>query len=214
GGCRRPSATGRPGHGRVDRRLRRAAAHRARRPRAPGGPLRRAGALDRRATAVGEGGTIDLEPPAGPLRRPHPHSGGDPRRGSRGAAGGGRLLARQGRLPALAGRARGVGRARPGRAAAPGRRGGGRRAHRGQGRRRLDGAHVPDVHPAPSRRAAGRRPRRAQRGARRLWTRVGAGSRRAGDPGRALAPPPHARLPLPLALARQRAVPLRRGGRL
>ncbi|CAA9501443.1 MAG: DNA-3-methyladenine glycosylase II, partial [uncultured Solirubrobacteraceae bacterium] len=214
GGCRRPSAAGRPGPGAADRRFRRAAAARARRARAPRGALRGPGALHRRPAAVGEGGAVDLEQAAGALRRTHPHAGRDPRRGSRGAACRRRVLARQGGLPALAGRARRVRRAGARRSAPASRRAGHEGADRGEGHRRVDRPHVPDVHPAPARRAAGRRPRRPQRRPRRLRTRSRSGPRRPHRDRRALAAAPDARVPLSVAQPRQRARAIRGRARL
>ena len=74
--------------------------------RPPAGPLRGARALDRRPAALDQGGARDLRPADRPLRRPPADAGGGARRRPRGAARRGRPLAREGALPALAGRAR------------------------------------------------------------------------------------------------------------
>ena len=87
-------------------------------PPRPRRPLRRPRARDRRPAALGAGRPGDLRAADRPLRRPPADAAGDPRRRSRRAARRRRPLARQGRLPALARRARPLRRAR---ARAPGR---------------------------------------------------------------------------------------------
>ena len=96
------------------------------------------------------------------LRRPRADAGGGPRRRPRGAARRGRAVAREGRVPALAGRARRLGRAR----ARPPRTSSSdeevmAELDRGQGHRRVDRAHVPDVPARAARRPRRRRPRRS-----------------------------------------------------
>ena len=94
----------RPGARRRDRRRRPQAARRAR--RATRGPLRRAGARDRRPAALDQGRAQHLPAPDRALRRAHPDARGGARGRARRAARRRRPLAREGRLPALAGRAR------------------------------------------------------------------------------------------------------------
>ena len=117
----------------------------------------------------------------------HADARADPRRRPRGAAGGVRLQPGQGRLPALAGRARRLRRAGARPAARPARRGGHPRADGRQGHRRVDRPHVPDVHAPAARRAADRRPRGAQRGDARVRARRARprppSSRRSPSPG-------------------------------
>ena len=100
------------------------------------------------------------------------------------------------------------GELRAGAARRAARRGGGRPADGDQGARPVDGRHVPDLPPRPPRRAAGGRPGRPARGpdpVHGLDELPDAGRARADR--RALAPAPLAGVPLPLALAGQRARP-------
>src|SRR5271165_6761845 len=186
-------------------RLDRPAARLARGPAGPRRPLRRARALDHRTAALGPGRPGDLRPSDRSVRRPSPHAGGDPRRRPGRAARGGGALAREGRLPAIARRARDLRRARARSARRAPRRAGGLGARRRQGPRAVDRPDVPDVPPRTPRRAPGGRSRDPPRVRAHLRARRPARCRDDGAAGRAVAPPPHARLPLPVALAAQRA---------
>ena len=112
------------------------AAQRARWAPGQGGPLRRAGAHDRRPAAVGERRARDLRTADGALRRAPAHAAGDPRRRARRAARRRGALAREGRLSQLARRARALGRAGARAAGRARRRRGDRGADRREGPRR------------------------------------------------------------------------------